>query len=155
MPFTVLPANSMDADEIALLLRRSILELCIGDHGNDPENFEPWLKNKTPDNVERWISGNNRMFSAIDQSRRVIGVGMGTTNGEVVLNYVLPDARCIGVSKALMRALEDYFRERGLEVSILKSTSTAERFYRSIGYSETGKTEIRRDMVFRQFKKAL
>ncbi|MES0882200.1 GNAT family N-acetyltransferase [Roseibium sp. SCP14] len=155
MPFTIVPANCTDAEEIAVLLRRSIIELCQNDHGNSPERYEPWLKNKTAENVERWIRGPGRVFSAVDQNRRVVGISMGTPDGEVVLNYVLPEARYCGVSKMLMNAIEDYFRDRGLSSSILNSTCTAENFYRSIGYSETGRVELHREMMCRQFRKAL
>jgi GNAT superfamily N-acetyltransferase len=51
---------------------------------------------------------------------------------------VSPDARFRGVSKALMRALEDGARELGLPACSLESTETARRFYLSIGYSEAG-----------------
>lgn len=155
MPFTITPAISANAREIAILLRRSITELCVADHGGDPERYGPWLANKTTENVEAWINGPGRVFSAHDRGGKVIGVAMGSTDGEVQLNYVLPEARFSGVSKMLMRAVEDYFVARGLTVSRLKSTETATRFYRSIGYAETGEVEIRRAMTFRQFEKGL
>lgn len=155
MPFTILTASSADSHEIANVLRRSILELCSADHGNDPRRFEPWLRNKTAADVEDWIHGNGRVFNAVDERRRVIGVAMGSPDGEVLLNYVLPEARNSGVSKMLMRAVEDYFRERGVETARLKSTETADRFYRSIGYIETGEVEARKGMTQRQFEKAL
>ncbi len=155
MPFTVLPASSANADEIAVLLRRSIVELCSIDHGGNPERYEPWLGNKTAETVERWIHGAGRVFCAIDHTRRVIGVAMGSAEGEVLLNYVLPEARFTGVSKSLMRAVEEYFQDRGLEMSHLKSTATAENFYRSLGYVETGEPEHRRGMTFRYFAKGL
>ncbi|MEM9633755.1 MAG: GNAT family N-acetyltransferase [Pseudomonadota bacterium] len=145
----------MDAEEIATLLRRSIVELCHDDHGNDPQRYDPWLKNKTAENVERWIRGSGRVFSAIDEKGKVVGVGMGTPDGEVVLNYVLPEARHSGVSKMLMKTIEDYFRDRGLASSVLNSTCTAEKFYRSIGYAETGRVELHREIMCRQFRKAL
>lgn len=155
MLFTISSATCTDAEEIAVLLRRSIVDFCQDDHGNDPEKYEPWLKNKTTENVERWIVGPGRVFSAVDERRKVVGVVMGTPDGEVVLNYVWPDARFSGVSKMLMKAIEDYFRNRGLTSAVLNSTCTAERFYRSIGYVETGRVELHREMMCRQFRKAL
>lgn len=155
MPFTIVPASSVDSEEIANLLRRSIRELCQADHQIDPDRVEPWLKNKTADNVERWIHGPGRVFSAMDLQRSVIGVGMGSPEGEVLLNYVATEARFSGVSKMLMRAVEDYFRDRGLTTSVLQSTGTAENFYRSIGYVETGQAELHRGMICRKFEKAL
>jgi len=68
---------------------------------------------------------------------------------------VLPDARLTGVSKTLMRALEDTFRDRGLDEAHLSSMLTAERFYKSLGYAEIGETKTQFDMTFRCFKKGL
>ena len=66
----------------------------------------------------------------------IVAVGMVTDAGEVLLNYVSPDARLSGVSRALLKALED--REHGAILCRLESTETARRFYHSNGYIETG-----------------
>ncbi|MTH96325.1 GNAT family N-acetyltransferase [Roseibium sp. RKSG952] len=155
MPYRISPASSADSHEIAALLRRSIIKLCVPDHGGDPEKYESWLENKTPENVEKWISGPGRMFVAQDTDRRILGVAMGSPDGHVLLNYVLPEARFSGVSRALLGAVEDYFRDCFVDVSCLKSTGTAERFYRARGYVETGEVDVRKDMSFRSFRKDL
>ncbi|PVB63643.1 GNAT family N-acetyltransferase [Labrenzia sp. 011] len=155
MPFTITAANSADSHEIAAVLRRSILELCTADHGNDPEKYEPWLRNKTAANIENWIHGQGGVFTAVDPHRKVLGVAMGAPDGEVLLNYVLPEVRGMGISKMLMRALEDYFRDRGLDRVRLASTKTARRFYLSIGYAEAGETHTGRGMTFPVFEKVL
>ncbi|WP_082837021.1 GNAT family N-acetyltransferase [Labrenzia sp. OB1] len=155
MPFTIIAASSADSHEIAIVLRRSIMELCSDDHDNNPKKYEPWLKNKTAANIENWIHGQGGVFTAVDPHRKVLGVAMGSPDGEVLLNYVLPDVRCTGISKMLMRTLEDYFRDRGLERARLTSTETARRFYHSLGYSETDEIETRRGMTFRRFEKVL
>ena len=54
------------------------------------------------------------------------------------LNYVSPDARFQGVSRALLGALEARASERGNTRCFLTSTQTARRFYLSRGYAETG-----------------
>jgi GNAT superfamily N-acetyltransferase len=54
------------------------------------------------------------------------------------LNYVSPDARFRGVSRALLRALETRAFERGNSWCALTSTETARRFYLSNGYIEAG-----------------
>ncbi|MEP4766981.1 MAG: GNAT family N-acetyltransferase [Roseibium sp.] len=155
MPFTVEPANSVDAHEIAKLLHRSIIELCTDDHAGDPGRYEPWLDNKTAENVDSWISGTGKCFTAIDENRKVLGVALGRLDGHVLLIYVLPEARFTGVSKALIRALESCFQDRGLDDIHVKSTATAERFFRSLGYSETGETDVQNYMTFHTFKKAI
>ena len=154
MPFTIMRANSTDAYEIADLLRRSIIELCTKDHDGDPARYEPWLANKTPDWVEKWIDGPGRVFTAHDP-HRIIGVAMASPDGEVLLNYVLPDMRFKGVSKALMRAVESYFQDNGLDEARLRSTATAARFYQRLGYVESGESVTRKGMEFPWLKKVL
>ena len=52
---SIRPALASDAVEAADLLRRSIIELCLPDHGNDAERLEHWLSNKTPKHFLKWI----------------------------------------------------------------------------------------------------
>ena len=54
------------------------------------------------------------------------------------INYVSPDARFRGVSRALLRALEERAIERGNVRCTLTSTETARRFYQANGYVEDG-----------------
>jgi GNAT superfamily N-acetyltransferase len=68
----------------------------------------------------------------------IVAVGMITDAGEVLLNYVSPDARFRGASRALLKALEERARQRGATFCRLESTETARRFYRSDSYAETG-----------------
>lgn len=42
-------AKGEDAEEIALILRRSITELCLPDHKNDAGEVAAWAANKTPE----------------------------------------------------------------------------------------------------------
>jgi N-acetylglutamate synthase-like GNAT family acetyltransferase len=55
--------------------------------------------------------------------------------GEILLNYVRPDARFSGISKAILRALEDFARGKRIQRCFLQSTKTAKTFYESCGYS--------------------
>ena len=57
-----------------------------------------------------------------------------TKAGMITLNYVSPDARFQGVSKALLAALERTAAELGLKQCRLESTKTARRFYEAAGY---------------------
>jgi GNAT superfamily N-acetyltransferase len=71
-------------------------------------------------------------------SGTILAVGSATDAGEITLNYVSPDARFRGVSRALLVALETRAQERGNQRCTLLSTETARRFYRSAGYVEDG-----------------
>ena len=58
-------------------------------------------------------------------------------NGEVLLNYVAPEARFRGASKGLIQAIEKWGASRGLETLTLDSTATALRFYLANGWTVT------------------
>lgn len=127
-------ATSGEADEIALVLRRSIRELCILDHGGDAKALEQWLCNKTPENVRLWIEAPDRHIVVAGENDRILGVGCASQFGEITLNYVAPEARFKGVSKSIVAALETHLRTLGLEQCRLTSTRTAHDFYIALGY---------------------
>jgi GNAT superfamily N-acetyltransferase len=120
------------------VLRESIARLCVADHGNDPAILNAWLANKTPEIVAAWAkqSGNSLLLAV--EGDAILGVGSVTDAGEITLNYVAPDARFRGVSRALLKALEARAMERGNLRCTLASTDTAHRFYQSAGYLDDG-----------------
>jgi GNAT superfamily N-acetyltransferase len=66
------------------------------------------------------------------------GVAAVRADREVLLNYVVPEARFQGASKRLMQAIEIWASNRGLKWLTLDSTATALRFYHSTGWTMTG-----------------
>jgi GNAT superfamily N-acetyltransferase len=131
-------ARPEDATQACDVLRRSISQLCVADHGNDPALLDAWLANKKPETVAAWINQNgNSLLLAVERDA-ILAVGAVTDGGEITLNYVAPEARFRGVSRALLRALEARAVERGNRRCTLTSTATAHRFYRSAGYVDGG-----------------
>jgi GNAT superfamily N-acetyltransferase len=127
-----------DASAACEVLRRSISELCGADHRNDPEILTRWLANKTPEIVGSWIiEPCNSVLVAVEDGC-IFAVGSVTDAGEITLNYVSPDARFRGVSRAMLIALEARALERGIDRCTLLSTETAHRFYQSAGYIQDG-----------------
>ncbi len=57
-----------------------------------------------------------------------------TDSGKITLNYVDPDVRFRGVSKALIFSMEENARTLGISECFLESTQTALRFYLALGY---------------------
>jgi GNAT superfamily N-acetyltransferase len=110
-------AVAEDAPAACQVLRRSISELCVADHKNDPTILTRWLS----------VEGST-----------ILAVGSVTNEGEITLNYVSPDARFRGVSRALLCALEARAIQRGNVRCTLTSTETARRFYHANGYVEDG-----------------
>lgn len=133
-PVQIREARVADAAAACDILHRSIAELCAADHNSDPAWLAGWLANKTPENVAAWIGDpGNVVYVAIDDGR-IAGVAAMQCTGRISLNYVSPDTRFKGVSKALLAALERKAKELGLAQCTLESTKTALRFYHAAGY---------------------
>jgi GNAT superfamily N-acetyltransferase len=130
------PARENDAAAACQTMRRSIAELCLADHKNDPAILARWLANKTPENFLAWAARPDNCLLVAVEGDAVLSVGCVTDAGEITLNYVSPDARFRGVSGAMLKALETHARERGNGRCTLTSTGTARRFYQAAGYAE-------------------
>jgi GNAT superfamily N-acetyltransferase len=130
-------AGPEDASSACQVLRRSIAELCIADHRNDPAILESWLGNKTPESFRSWLRPGQSVLVATE-GPDILAVGAVTDAGQITLNYVSPDARFRGVSRALLAALEARAMQRGNSVCTLHSTQTALRFYLANGYAPIG-----------------
>ena len=127
-------ATSEDAEEGIEVLHRSITDLCALDHGNDRAELSEWLENKTIETWAQWLADPDIFLFVAEIDRRIVGVSMMTTTGEIRLNYVSPDMQYRGISKAMMQAMEVAATERGLICCTLTSTRTAKDFYLSLGY---------------------
>jgi GNAT superfamily N-acetyltransferase len=138
MELNIRDAKAEDAPEAILVLKRSIAELCVADHHNDAKILGNWLGNKTPENFVGWVNQPDNSVLVALENGQILAVGSVTNAGMIGLNYVSPDARFRGVSRALLRALEARASEGGNTRCVLTSTETARRFYLSNGYAETG-----------------
>jgi len=127
-----------DAEAACRVLRRSIAALCDADHHNDPEILNRWLANKTPENLKAWILQPGGSILIATDGATILAIGGVTDAGEITLNYVAPEARFHGVSRAILRALEQRALQRGNTRCTLLSTETAHRFYRANGYTDDG-----------------
>src|SRR4051812_35739357 len=133
-------ARNEDAIPAADVVRRSITELCGEEYREDAQVLARWLANKTPEDFRRWIGSTDRLVCvAVGTDGRLAAVGMVAWRGEILLNYVAPEARFLGVSKALMAHMEDHLRVRGAEIVTLHSTHIARGFYLSLCYEEVGR----------------
>ena len=131
-------ATSDDANAVCDVLRESISQLCVADHGNDPASVDRWLSYKKPEIIAAWSTQPENSLLVAVEGGAILGVGSVTDAGEITLNYVAPDSRFRGVSRALLGALEMRAAERGNTRCSLTSTETAHRFYLSGGYIDDG-----------------
>jgi N-acetylglutamate synthase-like GNAT family acetyltransferase len=134
------PATLDDAAQVCNVLRRSITELCYLDHGGDESYLAQWLSNKTVENVRTWIQ--NWHFLVAEQAGTILGAAAMNDSGQITLNYVSPDARFRGVSKALLRGLEENAKAAGLAACNVESSKTALCFYEKAGYVSTRESPI-------------
>jgi GNAT superfamily N-acetyltransferase len=131
-------AVPQDAATACAVIKRSIVELCAADHRNDPAILGRWLDNKTPGQVASWIAKPGNSVLVAVEGDEILAVGAVTDQGEITLNYVSPEARFRGVSRAMLARLEARAIERGNGRCTLLSTETALRFYRAAGYVQEG-----------------
>ncbi|MCH2168693.1 MAG: GNAT family N-acetyltransferase [Oceanicola sp.] len=142
MTIQIRPATEADAIDAISTLRRSITELCVVDHKNDPAEIEDWLSNKTEDAWRTWTARDDAIVLVAEHAGNVIGVGMATLDGDILLNYVHPSARFQGISKAILASIEEVFKSRGLQHCRLESTVTAYFFYESCGYRHEAGSDL-------------
>jgi GNAT superfamily N-acetyltransferase len=133
-------AVAEDAPAACRVLRRSITELCVADHHNEPAILQKWLSNKTPEILTTWILQPGGSILVAVEDGAILAVGGVTDRGEITLNYVAPEARFRGISRAMLKSLEERARKRGNPRCALLSTATAHRFYQSNGYVDEGPT---------------
>ncbi len=132
------PACSADAEAATEVLRRSIRELCVQDHQNEPKILDVWLSNKTPEVFREWLTQADQPILVAELDGRIVAVGGVRRPDEILLNYVAPEARFQGVSKRLLGEMEALLAGFGAERAKLMSTRTAYGFYYAAGYREGG-----------------
>ena len=123
-----------DVDAAVEVVRQSITQLCVEDHHNDEATVNTWLANKTAENFQIWITNRENFFAVAERGRRLSGVGLLHSSGEIRLFYVAPGVQRQGIGKAIHAALEDKAKCWGLQTLHLESTALACRFYETFGY---------------------
>src|SRR5207244_4047726 len=106
MGVTTRCAIESDAAAACDVVRRSIIELCVADHGNDEETLAAWLENKTVGMFTTLINAESKSCIVAILDARVSGFGHINHSGEVGLLYVAPEARFRGASTAMLEWLE-------------------------------------------------
>ena len=133
-------AEPRDADAAVRVLRRSITELCVGDHHNDPTTLKKWLENKTVENFYCWLATASNFCVVTESNAAINGVGLVNHAGEILLCYVAPESQGHGYGSAILAALEAKARTWGLDKLRLGSTVLARPFYERHGYISAGES---------------
>jgi GNAT superfamily N-acetyltransferase len=133
-------AEPRDADAAVRVLRRSITELCVADHHNDPTTLQRWLENKTVENFHSWLAADSNFCVVTESNAEINGVGLVHRTGEILLCYVAPESQGHGYGSAILAALEVKARTWGLDKLRLGSTVSARLFYERHGYISAGES---------------
>jgi GNAT superfamily N-acetyltransferase len=139
MGIEIRTARPEDAGDACRVLRRSIAECCVQDHGEQPAILQSWLGNKTPENVASWIASPSNHTLVALKDGELVGISLLTQAGKLSLCYVLPEALHLGIGKSMLQAIEQQARAWGISVLRLHSTATARDFYARNGYILAGK----------------
>jgi putative acetyltransferase len=143
MGIEIRQATPNDAPAACRLLRRSIEDGCLPDHGGRPEILQAWLGNKTTENVLGWLSSpSNYAVVAerdLDGVRELVGFALVNQAGKVPLCYVRPDLLRNGVGRALVCALEAQARAWSIRKVHMQSPGSASAFFERLGYVNAGK----------------
>jgi len=143
MGIEIRQATPNDAPAVCELLRRSIEEGCVVDHGGRPEILQAWLGNKTTQNVLGWLSSSSNFAVVAERAaagtREVVGFGLLNQAGKVPLCYVRPDLLRNGVGRGLLHALEAQARAWSISKVHLQSPGSASGFFERLGYVNAGK----------------
>jgi GNAT superfamily N-acetyltransferase len=127
-----------DVEAACRVLVASITELCGEDHGGDPGRIAAWTANKTTVIVRRWLADPSTSLLIAEVDGSAAGIAACATSGEILLNYVSPEFRFRGVSRALLSEMERRLRAQGVATGRLTSTVTAHRFYLAVGWMDAG-----------------
>lgn len=136
--FHVRGAVIEDAPSAVLLLRASIVQLCVDDHHNDPDTLALWLRNKTTLEFSKWLANPDRYLVVADTSESIVGVGSIANTGQINLLYVRPGFQHMGVGRAVLAALEAHAVAGHLSEVTLQSSVLARSFYERQGYVSAG-----------------
>lgn len=127
-----------DVPAMSRVLTASITELCAADHRNDAKALAAWTANKSETGVRAMLANSNMRMFVGELDGKIAAVGAVTATGEVALNYVAPDARFRGLSKALLARLEAELHALGFAEGRLEATLTARQFYDAAGWIADG-----------------
>ena len=119
---SVRPAAAADVPAMSRVLTRSITELCAADHRGDPALVARWTANKSVAGVGRMLANEGVTLLVAERDGAIAAVGAIIEPDTIGLNYVDPDHRFAGVSKALLEAMEGATARCGVAEGKLHST---------------------------------
>jgi GNAT superfamily N-acetyltransferase len=131
-----------DAPAACTLLRRSIEDGCVPDHGGRPDILQAWLGNKNVQNVAGWFASPSNYAVVAERpgeaGRTLAGLALLNQAGKLALCYVQPDLLRSGVGSALLAAVEGQARAWNISKLHMHSPASATAFFERHGYVNAG-----------------
>ncbi len=138
MNFELKLSCSENINEVVALLKRSIIELCGPDYGNDKTILSERVKNKTEENVIKWIENKKTYSVTAVAGNSIVGFGLSNVDGEILLLYVLPEYNRKGIGRTIYQYIEKLLLQNNVTKIVAYSTITAKPFYTAMGFSQFG-----------------
>lgn len=138
---TILPIQKEDAQTIAELWKRIILETCAPAYGNNSEIIEEWISGKTPETILKMIKFDDLFIKACCDGV-LAGIGAAKFDKELMACYVSPDFQGRGVGKEILTHIENAAANHNIKNYRVYSSLNASGFYEKMGYERAG------DIVF-------
>ena len=141
MQIYVRRARAADAQHICDINIASIQELCAGEYS--PEQLKARCRDKTAERCRQKMSDPGRVMlvAEIPDPLGLHLAGFASSRDDWVVGlYVHPDYGKQGIGAALLEALEEELRARGVVVARLFSTMTAATFYSAHGWKPDAPT---------------
>ena len=126
--FTIRPWAPADTEELRDVFRRSVREVASRDYR--PAQIEAWVLT-TPAWAERM---QNRITFVAEEAERLIGFIQYDPPDHIDMTYVHPERQHMGVASALLAALENEARTRGVKLLNVEASITSRPFFERRGY---------------------
>ena len=138
MSLKVRRATRADAAAICEVQRCSVRGLARSAYTS--AQIEAWIGNRQPGHYA-WALDHGELMFVAEEGEGVIGYGL-LLGHEVRAVYVHPDAAEKGVGRALLSAIEEAARERGIGALDVHASLNAEGFYRAHGYEPEEEVDL-------------
>ena len=101
------------------MLLATITELCRAELNNGQHELADWIEKKSN---AAWVSREGARTFIAESEGEILGVGMVDLRGGILLCYVRPDARFFGISKVILKSLDEFARSKHVQKCSLEIT---------------------------------